>query len=128
MTAAGAVPQPGPGLLFAMHVYADGRVDVFDRDGRPRPDVDLAGILRLMAATVHPEEEEEEEEEAPRHYSRDELLPRLLRGEAFTLELQDGETAWDPETGDSLIGPSTWVYRAGTFPGPGFICTRVDRA
>ena len=51
------VPQPQPGreLLFAMHVYADGGVDVFDRTGRPRPDVDLAGILRLMAETVHPD-------------------------------------------------------------------------
>lgn len=122
MTAAGAVPQPGPGLLFAMHVYTDGQVDVFDRDGRPRPDVDLAGILRLMAETVHPEEE------APRHYGRDEILPRLYRGETFTLDLAPGETAWDPETGDTLLGPSTWVYRPGAFSGPAFICGRVDRA
>lgn len=53
------IPEPDPnrggGLLFAMHVYANGAVDVFDRDGNERKDVDLPRILRHMADTLRPD-------------------------------------------------------------------------
>lgn len=59
------------------------------------------------------------------HYSRDDILARFAEADTFTLTLAEGDTAWDPETGDTFLGGATIRYAYGTFPGPGRTATIV---
>lgn len=53
-----------------------------------------------------------------KHYTRDDILARFREGDSFTLDLAPDDTAWDPETGDTLIGGVIVHYARGEFPGP----------
>jgi hypothetical protein len=53
-------------------------------------------------------------------HDRTEILTRfdtLPPGQSFTVELGRDDTAYDVETGDTLLGPATVTYSWGEFPG-----------
>lgn len=59
------------------------------------------------------------------HHDRATILDRLHVEGAFTLHLATGDTAWDPETGDTLLGGVVVHYHRGTFPGTAYRATIV---
>lgn len=63
------------------------------------------------------------------HHTREEILARFDRGEAFVVELGETDTTWDPETGDTLLGDvvAKVTYSRGTFPGATFRASITDR-
>jgi hypothetical protein len=62
------------------------------------------------------------------HFSRDDFL-RIVRNDQlpYVLSLDANDTAYDPETGDTLLGGVTVTYDRGTFPGPTYIATISDQ-
>lgn len=54
------------------------------------------------------------------HHDRATILERFAREQRFTITLDHGDTAWDPETGDTLLGGVIVHYRWGTFPGTAY--------
>ena len=59
-----------------------------------------------------------------RYYGSSEILGRLSRSwDPFVIELGPDDSAWDPETGDTLLGGVRITYARGTFPGPSLTAT-----
>lgn len=59
------------------------------------------------------------------HYDRTTILSRFAREGTFTLHLAPEDTAYDPETGDTLLGDFVVHYYPGTFPGTAYRATIV---
>jgi hypothetical protein len=58
------------------------------------------------------------------HITREQMLARLEQSQngTWTVILERGDSAYDPETADTLLGPCTVAYRfdiSGTVPGAG---------
>lgn len=60
------------------------------------------------------------------HHDRDAILARFREADRFVIDLAHGDTAWDPETGDSLLGPARITFARGGFPGPA-LTAAIDR-
>lgn len=52
------------------------------------------------------------------HYTRGDITRLFAESGQFTVHLAHDDTAWDPETGDTLLGPAVIEYDRGEFPGP----------
>ena len=59
------------------------------------------------------------------HHSKEQILDRFRESDRFTLDLAPDDTAWDPETGDTLIGGVIVHFFRGTFPGTPY-CARIE--
>lgn len=58
---------------------------------------------------------------APKHYSLEDvrrIFDQLAVGEEKVIDLGPADTAYDPETGDTLLGNARITFRWGEFPGP----------
>lgn len=74
--------------------------------------------------TDEPADEAPEATDQHQHFGKDEILARLrMSTEPFTLYLAEGDTAYDVEVGDTLLGPARITYSYGTFPGTTYRAT-----
>jgi hypothetical protein len=67
-----------------------------------------------------------QEAEHPVHYTREQIAARFREVDSFVLVLGPDDRAYDPETGDTLLGGVTVRYARGEFPGPSYTATIVD--
>lgn len=59
------------------------------------------------------------------NHDRATILHRTLTEGAFTLHLAPGDTAYDPETGDTILGGVVVYFHRGEFPGTAYRATIV---
>jgi hypothetical protein len=78
------------------------------------PVATLAELEETIAALDAPE---------PVHYTREQIAARFREVDEFVLILGPDDRAYDPETGDTLLGGVTVRYARGEFPGPAYTAT-----
>lgn len=62
----------------------------------------------------------------PTHHTREQIMERFRDRDSFTITLDADDTAYDPETGDTLLGGVSIRYSVGEFPGPSYTAMILD--
>lgn len=84
----------------------------------------VGGEVAIINAQLQQEAEAEPAE--PKYYDREAILRRFSEADEFVIELGPNDTAWDPETGDTLLGGHSVRFHRGEFPGPPRLATLLD--